>query len=87
MSTLPPPHVQKSPADSLESKVYSLVEKYSENIPIPNDRNRLAFNLYNYLTGEGDPPAILVNSAKIKVEGIEKEQLAKLLEDELAKLK
>lgn len=87
MATLPPPHVTKSPADSLESKVYSLVEKYSDNIPIPNDRNRLAFNLYNYLNGEGDPPAILVSSAKIKVEGIEKEKLAKILENDLKNLK
>ncbi len=35
MSTLPPPKVKKAPEDSLESKVYSMVETFKEYIPTP----------------------------------------------------
>lgn len=75
------------PEDSLEKQAYGIVEKYSENIPIPNDRNRLGFCLYKYLTGEGDNPDILVNSTKIKIVGITKEELAAKLNNDLDKVK
>ncbi len=84
MTSLPPPAVKKFPKDSIESQVYSIAEKFKEYIPITNDRNRLGFNLYRFVKGEGDPPEILVNSAKIKVVGISKEELAKKLSAELA---
>lgn len=87
MATLPPPATSKASEDSLEHQVYTIVEKYSENIPIANDRNRLAFNLFNFMNGEGDPPSILLNSAKIKVEGIEKSELAELLDYQLKSVK
>ena len=44
------------PAESLEAQLYAIVEKYKEHIPRMNDRNRLGYNLYKYMTGEGDPP-------------------------------
>lgn len=75
------------PEDSLEKQAYGIVEKYSENIPIPNDRNRLGFCLYKYLVGEGDNPDILVKSTKIKIVGITKEELAAKLNNDLTKVK
>lgn len=87
MTTLPPPKVKKAPADSLESKVYSMIENYKEYIPIDNDRNRLSFCLVKFLSGEGDEPEITLKSAKINVEGISNKDLAKKLDEELAKIK
>lgn len=58
MTTLPPPKVRKFPEDSVESRVYALVESLDKYIEIPNDRNRLAYCLYKYLNNEGDEPKI-----------------------------
>ena len=87
MTTLPPPKVKKAPEDSLESKVYSMVETFKEYIPIPNDRNRLSYCLFKYLNGEGDASKILLKTSKINYEGISKEELAKKLDEELLKIK
>ena len=87
MSTLPPPKVKKAPEDSLESKVYTMVESFKEYIPTPNDRNRLSYCLFKYLNGEGDAPKILLKTSKINYEGISKEELAKKLDEELIKIK
>lgn len=87
MTTLPPPSVRPFPEDSLEKQVYNIVEKYKENIPIMNDRNRLGYNLFKYMSGEGDSPEILVKSTKIKIVGITKEELAQKLNTELKAIK
>lgn len=87
MTTLPPPKVKKAPEDSIESKVYSMIENYKEYIPITNDRNRLAFCLIKYLNGEGDEPKITLKSAKINFEKISLDDLAKKLDEELIKIK
>lgn len=87
MTTLPPPKVKKAPEDSIESKVYSMVENYKEYIPITNDRNRLAFCLVKFLKGEGDEPRVTLKTAKINVEKISANDLAKKLDEELAKIK
>ena len=87
MSTLPPPKVKKAPEDSLEFKVYTMVETFKEYIPTPNDRNRLSYCLFKYLNGEGDAPKILLKTSKINYEGISKEELAKKLDEELIKIK
>ena len=87
MGTLPPPKTKNFPDDSLEKKVYNLVEQFDEFIPIMNDRNRLGFSLYKYLKGEGDDPATLIQSTKIKIEGISKDELARKINSEIEKLK
>ena len=87
MSTLPPSSVQKTPENSLEKKVYDVVENLSEFLPIANDRNRLGFNLYKYMQGEGDQPEILILNAKIKIEGISEKELAKKIQAEIDKAK
>jgi len=87
MTSLPPPKTNFFPSDSKEKQVYNLVEALAENIPIPNDRNRLGYCLYKYVTGQGDNPEILVRTTKIKIVGIEKEELAKKLNEELGKAK
>ena len=87
MSTLPPPSTQPSPEDSLESKVYGIVEKLSQYIPLMNDRNRLGFNLYKFMKGEGDSPEIAVMNAKLKIEGITPTELADKIKAELEKIK
>jgi hypothetical protein len=55
-------------------------------LPIANDRNRLGFGLYKYLEGEGDPPAVLLRSSKLKIEGITIDEFAKKLSSDLEKL-
>ncbi len=86
MTTLPPPSTRNFPEDSLEKKVYNIVESLSEYLPILNDRNRLGFSLYKYLKGEGDSPEILVKSTKIKVSGITQDELADKIKYELNKI-
>ncbi|MGA7837401.1 MAG: hypothetical protein WB996_05500, partial [Ignavibacteriaceae bacterium] len=81
------PSVKKTPENSLEKKAYDIIENLKEFLPIANDRNRLGFNLYRYLKGEGDEPEILVLNAKIKIEGISEKELAKKLKTELDKVK
>lgn len=76
MTTLAPPEVKETAENSIEKKVYSIVESLREFIPVPNDRNRLGFCLYKFVQGEGDDPKILVHSAKIHIEGITPEELA-----------
>ena len=87
MTTLPPPATKVFPESSIEKKCYNIVEMFKENIPIMNDRNRLGYNLYKFMTGEGDSPEILVKSTKIKIGGMTKEELAKRLTEELGKIK
>lgn len=87
MTTLPPPKVKKAPEDSLESKIYSMVENYKEFVPVTNDRNRLAFCLVKFLNGEGDEPKTTLKNAKINFEKISLDELAKKLDQELAKIK
>ncbi len=86
MTTLPPPSTNFFPEDSLEKKVYNIVEKYAANIPISNDRNRLGFNLYRYMTGEGDSPDISVKTSKLKLEEITEKELAEKLTDDLKEI-
>ncbi len=87
MATLPPPKVKPAPADSLEKKVYNLVDKFQNNIPLPNDRYRLGYTLFKYLKGEGDTPEILLRSTKIEIQGIARGELAAKINEELANLK
>lgn len=87
MTTLPPAGVKQFPEDSLEKQVYALVEKFSGNIPVQNDRNRLAYSMCKYVQGEGDSPEVLVRSTKIKIEGIGREELAEKLSEGLKDIK
>ena len=87
MSTLPPPSVEKFPETSLEKKVYTIVENLKDYLPIPNDRNRLAFNLYKYLKGEGDHPSIIVKNIKVQITGISQKELVERLTGEIEKIK
>ena len=87
MTTLTPPETKFFPDDSIEKKVYNLVEQFSEYLPVANDRNRLGFSLYKYVIGEGDEPAVLVKSTKVKIEGISPEELAQKLSTEVRKIK
>lgn len=87
MATLAPSPVKKFPDDSIEKKVYSMVDSLENNIPLMNDRNRLSFALLNYLRGEGDPPDITVRNNKLTLENITLKELAKVLETKLAEIK
>ncbi len=87
MTSLPPPAIKYFPENSLEKQCYNIAEMFTDNIPITNDRYRLGFNLYRFMKGEGDAPEVLVRSAKIKIVGTTKEELAKKLSEELTKIK
>lgn len=86
MTTLPPPKTKEFSPETVEKKVYNLVEQFKEQIPITNDRYRLAFSLFKYLKGEGDEPIVSVKKNKLKLNGITENDLAKKLEDELKKI-
>lgn len=85
MTTLPPPNTNFFPENSLEKKCYNIAEMFKEFIPIMNDRNRLGYNLFKFIKGEGDKPEIIVKNAKLKIEGITSHELAKRISEELAK--
>ncbi len=68
-----------TPAESIEKKVYSVVNDLTQYLPITNDRNRLGFDLYKYVIGEGDEPLVTIRNAKVKLQGISVEELAKLI--------
>ncbi len=87
MTTLPPPNTREFPESSMEKKVYNIVESLSEYLPIANDRNRLGFGIYKYMTGEGDPPEVLIKSSKLKIKGITPEELAKKVSTEIENIK
>jgi stress response protein YsnF len=86
MTTLPSAKTKEFPQSSIEKKVHNIVELFAEQLPIPNDRIRLAFGLYKFLSGEGDPPKVLVASSKLKIEGITTDDLAKKIDEQLKKI-
>ena len=87
MTTLPPPNTKQFPDNSLEKKVYSITENLSEFLPVANDRNRLGYNLFKYMTGEGDPPLVIVKNCKLTLTGISETELAVKVKTELEKIK
>lgn len=87
MGTVQPPKTKLFPDSSIEKKVYNIILSFSEFLPIANDRNRLGFGLYKYMTGEGDPPEVLVKTSKLKLNGITPQELAKKISAELEKIK
>lgn len=87
MSTKPPFATKLHPENSVETKVYGLVDSLKEYITIENDRNRLGYGLFKYLNDEGDAPEVLLKSAKIKFENIELSELAKKISDGLKEIK
>ena len=87
MTTLPPPSTKKFPEDSLESKVYKIVEDLKEYLPITNDRNRLGFCLYLFMKGEGDKPEVLVKNLKLTINNISEMDLTSRIDSELQKIK
>ena len=87
MTTLPPPSIKKFNDNSPEKKAYNLADSFVKYLPIQNDRNRLGFNIYRNLIGEGETPEIIVKSGKYRLNGIDKEDFIKLLTEEISKLK
>ncbi len=87
MTTLPPPKTKDFPENSVEKKCYNIVKLFKDYLPLVNDRNRLAFGLYKFVTGEGDPPDILVQSSKLTIEDISPEELADKINEEVKKIK
>ena len=86
MTTLPPPSVQKADENSTEKKIYNLVDQFAEYIEVPNERYRLSYNLYKFVNGEGDGPAIAIRAAKIQYKGISETELVSKLEAALKNL-
>jgi hypothetical protein len=86
MSTLPSPETSKFPDDSIEKRVYNIIEDLCAYLPIINDRNRLGYSLFKYVIGEGDSPAVTLRNAKVKIDGISIEELAKKISVELEKI-
>ena len=86
MSILPSPETSKFPDDSIEKRVYNIIEDLRAYLPIINDRNRLGYSLFKYVIGEGDSPAVTLRNAKVKIDGISIEELAKKISVELEKI-
>lgn len=87
MTSLPPAPIKQFPDDSIEKKAYSIAESLSEYLPIMNDRNRLGFNLFRHLKGEGDDITTIVGTNKFTIEKISKEDLIELLEQKVEEVK
>ncbi len=87
MTTLPPSPIIEFPENSIEKKCYTIAESLKDFIPLMNERNRLGFNLFRYVTGEGDAPEIIIRNAKIKFEGISEKELTKIISEEIQKVK
>lgn len=87
MTSLPPAPVKPYPENSIEKKAYSIAESLSEYLPIMNDRNRLGFNLYRHLMGEGDDIPTIVRTNKFTIEKISKEELIKLIQQKVDQVK
>jgi hypothetical protein len=86
MSILPSPETSKFPDDSIEKRVYNIIEDLRAYLPIINDRNRLGYSLFKYVINEGDSPAVTLRNAKVKIDGISIEELAKKISVELEKI-
>ncbi|MCX8057276.1 MAG: hypothetical protein N3F03_06705 [Ignavibacteria bacterium] len=80
MTSLPPAPVKPYPEDSIEKKAYGIAESLSQFLPIMNDRNRLGFNLYRHLKGEGDDIPTIVKTNKFTIENITKDELIELIQ-------
>lgn len=87
MATLPASPVKEFPENSLEKKVYSMVDSLEQYIPLMNDRNRLSFALLNYLNGHGDSPAITVRNNKLQLNNIHAAELVEILENKIEEIK
>ncbi len=87
MTTKAPSSVKSFPDTSLEKQVYTFVDSLQEYMPIDNDRNRLSYGLIKYLSGEGDPPEVLVQSTKVHIKNISASELAQKLTDGISKIK
>jgi len=87
MSTLSPMPHKEFPADSLEKQIYTMVDNLEVYIPIANDRNRLSYNLYKFMTGEGDSPIVSIKNSKVVLSEISVEELALKLEEGLQDIK
>lgn len=73
--------------ESLEKKIYQIVEDLGEFLPGINDRNKLGFSLYKYVTGEGNHPLDIEQSSNLKIKGISKDELFDKINLALKKLK
>jgi len=80
MSTLASPATKEFDASTIEKQVYNLIDSLKEFLPIMNDRNRLGYALYKFMTGEGDEPLVTVKRAKVKIVGLSETELAKKIE-------
>jgi len=81
------PPVKEFGKDSIEAQAYAIVEKYKENIPRMNDRNRLGYNLVKNLMGEGDDTLTIVKNNKLILEGISERELANRFAEDLENVK
>ncbi len=87
MTTLPPSSIKKFSDNTPEKKAYNLADSLQNYLPLSADRNRLGFNLYRFLIGEGETIETIVKTGKFKLEGISREEFTKLLQTEVDKLK
>ena len=49
MSSLTPDGTISQPEESIEKKIYNIVNNLNEYLPVTNDRNRLGFDLYKFV--------------------------------------
>ncbi len=83
MTSLPSAPVKPFPENSIEKIAYSIAESLREYLPVMNDRNRLGFNLYRLLRGEGDDVPTIIRTNKFTIENISKEELINLIEQKI----
>lgn len=83
MSTANAAGIMHFPENSLEKKVYSLIDKYQQYLPVDSDRYRFSLGLFNYLSEKGDRPEVLIKSSKVNLVGISEKNFIEIINKEI----
>lgn len=85
MTTKAPAKVHETDSSDPLKKIYNMIEEFADVIPIPNDRNRVAFNIHKFYTGEAASIAEAVRASKADT-SLDTEDLIKEVEEKYKSL-
>ncbi len=86
MTTKPPASVKKAEENSPTKKIYTMVEEFKDIIPVANDRNRLAFFLHRFYTGETGSIKEAISACKPESSTVDMDHLEKMISEKYENL-